>query len=74
MIPMARRYRAARRDIKRDEGRGGRFAMRDAGGSLSAADWKPNNAANRFFDLRGRGLAAGGTPSPALRTVKSRAG
>jgi hypothetical protein len=67
---MARRYFAARRDIKRDDGVDGRFAMRDAAGDGTAADRRRKNAANRFFDLRRRGLAAEAGWSGALRRVK----
>jgi hypothetical protein len=38
MNPMARRYFAARRDIKRDDEMEEHFAMRDAAGDGTAAD------------------------------------
>jgi hypothetical protein len=70
MNPMARRYFAARRDSKRDDESRGRFAMRDAGTERTLADWRRKNTANRFFELRRQGLAAGRARAGALRSVK----
>jgi hypothetical protein len=70
MNPMARRYFAAQRDIKRDDESRRRFAMRDAAMERIGADRRRKNTANRFFELRRRGLEARRGRSAVLRRVK----